>query len=106
MRRRSDFAIALVVVAAAVTAPADASWMRKFPFATGEAVVVQGSVTDAASAPLPDLEVVLEVSDTRLSLRPFGRAPREIHRVATRTDAEGRYALRLVWDERSWSCGY
>jgi hypothetical protein len=99
MLRRTDLAFALLV-AMLSTAPADASWMRKFPYATGEAVVVQGTVTDAGAAPLADLEVVLEVTDTRLSLRPFGRAPREIHRVATRTDAQGAYALRLVWDER------
>jgi hypothetical protein len=99
MRRRSDLVL-LALVAMLLAAPAEASWLRKFPYATGEAVVVQGTVTDAANAPLADLEVVLEVTDTRLSLRPFGRAPREIHRVATRTDAQGGYALRLVWDER------
>jgi hypothetical protein len=84
----------------APTAVQAAPW-SKFPFAAGEGVVVSGSVTDSRGLALTDLEVVLELSDTRLSLRPFGRAPRAIHRVTTRTDATGTYSTRIAWD-RSW----
>lgn len=94
--------LGVVCLAVAATSPSDAqTWMRKFPYAAGEAVVIQGTVTDANTTALADLEVVLELTDTRLSLRPFGRAPRAIHRVATRTDERGAYSLRVVWD-RSW----
>lgn len=97
----STLLVAAVTLVLAGSASAEASWLRKFPYAGGEAVLVQGTVTNATGVALDDLEVVLELTDTKLSLRPFPRAPRAIHRVATRTDETGAYSMRIAWDT-SW----
>lgn len=94
-------AIGLLAVLAGVASPAPAAWWSRFPFAAGEAIVVSGTVTDAAGKPLPDLEVILEASNLQFSLRPFGRSPASIHRVSGRTDARGQYEVRTAWDS-SW----
>ena len=70
---------------------------EKFPFASGDEVLVEGVVTDSNGRPLPNLEIVLEVAKMRISLRPPGKAKANIVRGATATDTEGHFGLRWEW---------
>ena len=73
---------------------------ERFPYATGERVVVQGVVADAAGTPIDDLDVILEASNAGVGVYPPGRRKRQVTTGGTRTNARGEYALELTWNGR------
>jgi hypothetical protein len=87
----------LLVAGATILSPAGAA---RAPYETGETVRVNGVVTDAAGTPIGDLEIVIEAARLGLHLGPIGKAPKEVVRGATRTDASGQFALQWAWDPR------
>ena len=72
----------------------------RFPYEAGDAVTIQGVVTDGAGTPLDDLEVVLEASRLGVGIYPPGQRKREIVTGSTRTNAAGEYGLELTWNRR------
>ena len=94
-----------VALAAGVAGSACASAPRprigeRFPYESGERVVVQGVVADGSGTPLADLDVVLEASNSSVGVYPPGRRKRQVTTGGTRTDARGAYALELTWSGR------
>ena len=81
----------------AFPAPGDAA---RSPYEPGEKVRLTGVVTNASGEPIEDLEVVLEAARLGLHVGPFGKAPREVVRGSTRTDAKGQFSLQWNWNPR------
>ncbi len=98
-RGNGPLRIALAILLLGVLAsPASASLFKsKFPYAAGDTVEIEGTVTDDVGRPIPDLEIVLEMAKLRISLRPPGREKGNISRGATRTDQEGHFAFEWDW---------
>jgi hypothetical protein len=72
----------------------------RFPYESGQTVVVQGVVSDRAGQRLDDLDVVLEASRLGVGVYPPGQRKREIVTGSTKTDTDGEYALELDWNRR------
>jgi hypothetical protein len=98
--RLSAVAIAAGLAGSACAGTARPRLGERFPYESGERVVVQGVVADGTGAPLADLDVVLEASNAGLGIYPPGRRKRQVTTGGTRTDARGAYALELTWNGR------
>jgi hypothetical protein len=96
MRRRPALAAAGLLALAAL--PLGCAVPAAAAHAAGEKVVVTGVVSDAQGMPLGDVQVVLEASRSTFSLRRLGRVQRDPVRRATRSNAQGEYALEWPWD--------
>jgi hypothetical protein len=72
----------------------------RFPYAAGEAVLVQGVVADSAGTRVDDVRVVLEASRLGVGVYPPGQRRREIVTGSTRTNAAGEYGLEVTWNRR------
>lgn len=64
----------------------------------GDRIVVEGTVVDPSGEPLADVQVLLEVSRERFSLRRMGRVEGEPLRLPARTGDDGRFAVDWTWD--------
>ena len=89
----------LFLILATFVAPASEA-ARNSPYQAGETVRVTGVVHDGEGRPIADLEVVLEAARLGFHVGPFGRAPREVVRGATKTDANGEFSLQWGWNPR------
>ena len=72
----------------------------RFPYESGQAVAIQGVVSDADGRPLDDVQVILEASRMGVGVYPPGQRKREIVTGKTQTDAAGQYGLELDWNGR------
>jgi hypothetical protein len=73
---------------------------NRSPYDAGQAVTVQGVVTDAKGRPLSDLRVTLEASRTGFSVYPFGKRKREVATGSALTTVRGEYGLQFPWNRR------
>ena len=94
-RRRPRLVVvpALALAFAATAAPAPA-----LAHTNGDQVEITGVVTAPDSKPLDGVQVVLEASRTRLSLRRFERVKGDATRLSALTDAAGKYTLEWPWN--------
>lgn len=93
--RFAFFALLLILIFAASAATAE-----KNPYTKGDIVVIEGTVNDLSGQPIADLDIILETAKRGLSLRPFGRAKKEIARQTTKTDDQGRFRLEWTYEPR------
>lgn len=92
VRRRAALLAALAVAALLPLATAEAGHRP------GDKVVITGVVSDPQGLPLADVMVVLEATRSTFSLRNLGRVQRDPVRRATRSNAQGEYAVEWAWD--------
>ena len=99
-QRRLHTALAAVCLAA-LALPAQAiPPFNRSPYDPGQAVTVQGVVSDARGRPLPDLRVTLEASRSGFSIYPIGKRKREVATGSALTTAQGEYGLQFPWNRR------
>ncbi len=85
----------LILILAALPATAE-----KSPFEKGDIVVIEGNVNDLSGQPIANLDIILETAKRGFSLRPFGRAKKEIARKTTTTDEHGDFQLEWTYEPR------
>jgi hypothetical protein len=64
----------------------------------GDMVRIEGQVVDSQNRLVSRVDVVLEVSRTKFSLRSMERVEGDSLRLPVKTDAEGRFAFDWRWD--------
>jgi len=91
-------AAGLIAGIAALGALAAATPAAATPYDNGERVEFKGVVSDPEGRPVPGVQVVLEAARRYLSLRQLRRAEKDVRRVSTTTDAQGKYTIDWPWD--------
>jgi hypothetical protein len=98
-RRRLHAALAASPLALFALAGAAVQAARA-PYDTGQAVTIQGVVSDAKGRPLPDLKVTLEASRVGFAVYPWGNRKREVATGSAQTNPRGEYGLQFPWNRR------
>ena len=93
---RAASLVGLAVVSLATIAlapPAAATDYRS----RGDRVTVEGTVTDRAGAPVPDLSVILLAAHRGFDFNSMRRSEEGWLKVRGRTDAQGRFSIDWTW---------
>ena len=70
------------------------------PYDNGQAVTVQGVVSDGKGRPLSDLKVTLEASRVGFAVYPWGNHKREVATGSAQTTPRGEFGLQFPWNRR------
>ena len=98
LRSRRSFAAPAVILAAFLSAMFFGTIEASADPKTGDVIRIEGQVVDAENRWVSRVNVVLEASRTKFSLRKLERAEGETLRQPQVTDEEGRFAFDWRWD--------
>jgi len=99
-QRRLYTALAAVCFAVLALPASAIPPFNRSPYDPGQAVTVQGVVSDAKGSPISDLRVTLEASRTGFAVYPWGSRKREVATGSATTNARGEFGLQFPWNRR------